>query len=48
MATCAATCPVWNGLLSKLVHLGTCLASGMDYRFKCVTLGIHTVQSGRV
>jgi hypothetical protein len=33
--TCAATCSVWNGLLNKLVHLGTCLAGGTDYRFKC-------------
>jgi hypothetical protein len=37
-------CPVWNDLLNKLVHLGTCLAGGVDYRFMCVTLGIHTVQ----
>jgi hypothetical protein len=41
-------CPVWNDLLNKLVHSGTCLASGADYRFKCVTLGIHKVQMGRV
>jgi hypothetical protein len=46
--TCAATCLVWNSLLNKLVHSGTCLASGIDYRFKCVTLGIQTVQLGRV
>jgi hypothetical protein len=38
--TCAATCPVW-----KLVHSGTCLAGGADYRFKCVTLKICKVQS---
>jgi hypothetical protein len=43
--TCATTCLVWNGLLNKLVHLGTCLAGGADYRFKCVTLGIRKVQS---
>jgi hypothetical protein len=29
---CAATCPVWNDLLNKLVHSGTCLAGGTDYR----------------
>jgi hypothetical protein len=46
--TCAATCLVWNGLLNKLVHSGTCLASGTDYGFKCVTLGIRKVQFGRV
>jgi hypothetical protein len=39
---------VWNDLLNKLVHSGTCLAGGMDYRFKCVTLGIRKVQLGRV
>jgi hypothetical protein len=48
MTTCAATCSVWNGLLNKLVHSETCLACGTDYKFKCVTLGIHKVQSGRV
>jgi hypothetical protein len=31
--TCATTCLVWNGLLNKLVHSGTCLAGGVDYRF---------------
>jgi hypothetical protein len=46
--TCAATCPVLNGLLNTLVHSGTCLAGGTDYRFKCVTLGIRKVQLGRV
>jgi hypothetical protein len=30
------------------MHPGTCLASGVDYRFKCVTLGIRKVQLGRV
>jgi hypothetical protein len=40
-------CPVWNGLLNKPVHSRTCLAGGGDYRFKCVTLGIHKVQLGR-
>jgi hypothetical protein len=48
MTTCAAMCLVWNGLLNKLVHSGTCIAGGVDYGFKCVTLGIHTVQSRRV
>jgi hypothetical protein len=46
--TCATMYPVWNGSLNKLVHLGTCLAGDVNYRFKCVTMGIHTVQSGRV
>jgi hypothetical protein len=40
-------CPVWNGLLNKLVHSRTCLAGGGDYKFKCVTLRIHKVQLGR-
>jgi hypothetical protein len=44
--TCAATCLVWNGLLNKLVHSETC--PGVDYRFKCLTLGIRKVQLGRV
>jgi hypothetical protein len=34
--------------MNKLVHSGTCLAGGTDYRFKCVTLGIRKVQLGRV
>jgi hypothetical protein len=46
--TCATKCPIWNGLLNKLVHSGSCLAGGMDYRFKCVTLGIRKVQLERV
>jgi hypothetical protein len=46
--TSAAMCPVWNNLLNKLVHSGRCLASGADYRFKCVTLGIRKVQSRKV
>jgi hypothetical protein len=46
--TCAATCPVWNDLLNKLVHSGTCLAGGTDYMFMCVTLGIRKVQLGRL
>jgi hypothetical protein len=46
--TCGTTCPIWNGLLNKLVHSGTCLAGGTDYRFKCVTMGICKVQLGRV
>jgi hypothetical protein len=48
MTTCDATCSVWNGLLNKLVHSGTCLASGADNRIKCVTLGIRKVQLRRV
>jgi hypothetical protein len=40
--------PVWNDLLNKLVYSGTCLASGANYRFKCGTLEICMVQSGRV
>jgi hypothetical protein len=47
-ATCATTCLAWNELLNKLAHSGTCLNSGADYRFKCVTLGIRKVQLGRV
>jgi hypothetical protein len=35
-------------LLNKLVHSGMCVASGANYRFKCVTLGIRKVQSGSV
>jgi hypothetical protein len=46
--TCAAMCPVSTGLLNKLVDSKTCLAGGVDYNFKCVTLVIHMVQSGRV
>jgi hypothetical protein len=46
--TYATTCPVWNGLLNNLVYLGTCLAGDMDYRFKCDTLEIRMVQSGRL
>jgi hypothetical protein len=30
------------------VHLGTCLGGGADEKVKCVTLGIHKMQSGRV
>jgi hypothetical protein len=43
MTTCATTCSVWNDLLNELVHSGTCLAGGADYRFKCVTWGIYKV-----
>jgi hypothetical protein len=46
--TCVTMCLVWNVLLNKLVHSGTCLAGGTDYRFKCVTLGICKLQTGRV
>jgi hypothetical protein len=46
--TGVATCLVWTSLPNKLVHLGTCLAGGTDYRFKCVTLEICKVQLGRV
>jgi hypothetical protein len=46
--TCATMCSVWNDLLNKLVQSGTCLAGGMGYMFKCVTLGICKVQSARV
>jgi hypothetical protein len=46
--TCAATCLVWNNLFNKLVFSGTCLAGGVDYRFKCGTLEVRKVQSGRV
>jgi hypothetical protein len=35
-------------MLNKLVYLGTCLAGGTDYRFKCDTLGIYIVQLTRV
>jgi hypothetical protein len=41
-------CPVWNDLLNKYVYLGTCAAGGADYKFKCGTLEICKVQSGRV
>jgi hypothetical protein len=46
--TCATMCPVWNGLLNKLVYPRTCPTCGVDYRFKCGTLEICMVQSGGV
>jgi hypothetical protein len=46
--TCVVMCPIWNDLLNKLVYSVTCLAGGTDYRFKCDTLEILKVQSGRV
>jgi hypothetical protein len=45
--TCAATCPVWNDLLNKLVNLGMCLAGGTNDRLS-VTLGIRKVKWGSV
>jgi hypothetical protein len=45
---CATMCLVWNNVLNKLVHSGMCLAGGVDYMFKFVTLGICTVQLRRV
>jgi hypothetical protein len=29
-STCATTCPVWNGLLNKLVHSVSCIAGGLQ------------------
>jgi hypothetical protein len=46
--TFAATCLVWNNLMNKPVHSRMCLAGGVDYRFKCVILGVCKVQLGRV
>jgi hypothetical protein len=48
MTTCVTMCSAWNGQLNKLVYLGTCLAGGADYKFKCATLGICKVQLGIV